>query len=304
VFDLCQTRATNQLNSLLDASYASATKRAYKSDLSHFLEGGGSIPATPGQIAEYVARLSSSYSNATISRRLVSIAKAHKILAFENPVNTEIVRMASRGSRRMNGIAQKEAKALSLDDLHLIISGFGYKLKEQRDKALLLIGFAGGFRRSEIVGLDFEDLEFCSEGLVISLRSSKTDQVKRGRKVAIPYGKSELCPVRAIRAWLSAADIQRGPIFLTINRHSKLLPKRLSGEAVSITLKAAVRDAGLDDARISGHSLRAGFATAAARAGASAYSIRKQTGHASDAMLSRYIRDAELFKNNAAASIL
>ncbi|MEF2559286.1 site-specific integrase, partial [Aurantimonas sp. C2-5-R2] len=166
--------------------------------------------------------------------------------------------------------------------------------KDIRDRALLLIGFAGGFRRSELVGLDVADVETVRQGLVITLRRSKTDQTGAGRKIGIPHGRTRWCPVAALEVWLSTFGIEAGPILRGINRHGRVGDQRLSGEAVSIIVKKRLAAAGFDPEGYSGHSLRAGFATSAAQAGASSWKIRQQTGHASDAMLSRYIRDGEL----------
>jgi integrase len=173
-----------------------------------------------------------------------------------------------------------------------------------RDRALLLTGFAGAFRRSELVGLDRADLEFNARGLVITLRRSKTDQEGHGRKVALPYGSTfETCPVRSMQAWLEESGITDGPLFRKINRHGQLHLARLCGSAVALTVKRSVRAAGLDPSKYSGHSLRSGFATAAAIAGASERAIMNQTGHQSSKMVRRYIRDGNLFRDNAAAKL-
>jgi integrase len=164
-----------------------------------------------------------------------------------------------------------------------------------------LTGFAGAFRRSELVALDFEDVRSSSDGLVVTLRRSKTDQEGEGRKIGIPYGSNpETCPVRSLKAWLEAAAIESGALFRSITRHGKI-QGRLSGYAVALIVKKHVGAAGLEMAAYSGHSLRAGLATSAAIAGASERSIMAQTGHRSSAMVRRYIRDSSLFRENAAA---
>lgn len=161
----------------------------------------------------------------------------------------------------------------------------------------------GGIRE-ELVGLDHSDVEHVRQGLVIHLRRSKTDQEGAGRKIGIPHGRTRWCPVVARDHWFARSTIDAGPIFRGVNRHGQLLDHRLSGEAVSLILKERAAAAGLDPAGFSGHSLRAGFATSAAKAGASSWKIRAQTGHASDAMLSRYLRNGELFADNAAGAVL
>jgi integrase len=170
-----------------------------------------------------------------------------------------------------------------------------------RDRALLLVGFAGAFRRSELVSLDRPDLEFTKDGLTVMLRRSKSDQEGQGRKVGIPYGSNpETCPVRALQAWLEAAAITDGPVFRGVTRHGKV-QGRLSGYAVALIVKRYAAVGGLDPSRYAGHSLRAGLATAAAIGGASERSIMNQTGHKSITMVRRYIRDGNLFRENAAA---
>jgi integrase len=188
--------------------------------------------------------------------------------------------------------------------LFLVLDAMGDGVKNARDRALLLIGFAGGFRRSELVGLDLADIEHVRQGVVITLRRSKTDQEGAGRKIGIPHGRTRHCPVIALDNWISVSGIVHGPVFRPVDRHGRAATERLSGEAVSLTVKERVAAAGIDPSGFSGHSLRAGFATSATQAGASSTKIRAQTGHASDAMLARYVRDVELFTGNAAGLLL
>lgn len=209
-----------------------------------------------------------------------------------------------QGIRRTKGMAQREAQALQRDDLFAVLERMGDRPIEMRDKALLLIGFAGAFRRSELVGFDCSDVEPVGRGIVLHLRRSKTDQTGQGRKIAIPHGRTRWCPVRHLTDWLTHAGIEQGPIFRSIDRHGRIAPDRLSGDAVSTIIKRRVEAAGFDPASFSGHSLRAGLATSAAMAGASSWKIRQQTGHKSDAMLARYIRDGDMFTDNAAGTVL
>lgn len=167
-----------------------------------------------------------------------------------------------------------------------------------------MLGFAGAFRRSERVGLDVADLEFVQQGLIVTLKRSKTDQEAQGRKIGIPLGSNlDTCPVRAVEAWLEKSGIESGPLFRGMNRHGQLQPERLSDKAVVRTIKNAAEAAGLDPARYAGHSLRAGLATTAASAGASERSIMKQTGHKSVQMVRKYIREGSLFLENAADKV-
>src|SRR5450631_1096372 len=171
-----------------------------------------------------------------------------------------------------------------------------------RDRAVLLLGFAGAFRRAELVSLDVSDLEFSSAGLIVTLRTSKTDQEKSGRRLGIPFGSTEAtCPVRAVQAWLETARIVDGPVFRPLDRFQRVQPTRLSAERVALIVKRRAKAVGLDPARYAGHSLRAGLATSAAAAGASERVIKSQTGHRSADMVRKYIREGSLFSDNAAS---
>lgn len=289
---------------LLSHSLSANSKRAYAADLAHFRASGGDIPCTPEAVAAYLAEIADAFAVATIQRRLAAIAKAHRASGHDDPCRAEIVKATMRGIRRIRGVAQREAQALQRDDLFMVLERMGDRPIDIRDKALLLIGFAAAFRRSELVGLDREDVEHVRQGIVLDLRRSKTDQFGQGRKIAIPHGRTRWCPVRHLTDWLIHAGIEQGPIFRSINRHGHISPDRLSDEAVATIMKKRVEAAGFDPATFSGHSLRAGFATSAVIAGASTFKIRAQTGHKSDAMLGRYIRDGSLFTDNAAGAVL
>ncbi len=289
---------------LVRRSIAESSRTAYLSDLRLFAEWGGTMPATPAIIAGYIAAHAGKLAVATITRRIATLSKAHQATGMENPCQSALVKATLQGLRRKHGTAQKQAKALTREDLFAILGAMGDSMKNTRDRALLLVGFAGGFRRSEVVGLDVADIEHVRQGIIITLRHSKTDQEGAGRKIGIPHGRTRHCPVVAITDWLTRSGITEGAIFRPINRHGQLQPERLSGDAVSEVIRERLAAAGIDPKGYSGHSLRAGFATSAAQAGASTLKIRAQTGHASDAMLSRYIRDGELFVGNAAGSLL
>lgn len=289
---------------LVRHSVASSTRVAYASDLKHFAEWGGVLPASPDMVAAYVAAYAGKLSVATITRRIATLSKAHQAMAGSNPCRSPLVKATLQGLRRKHGTAQKQAKPLLKEELFAILDPMGDSMKDTRDRALLLVGFAGGFRRSELVGLDVADIEHVRQGIIMTLRHSKTDQEGAGRKIGIPHGRTRHCPVAALANWLTRSGITEGAIFRPINRHGQLQPERLSGDAISEMIRERIAAAGLDPEGYSGHSLRAGFATSAAQAGASPIKIRQQTGHASDAMLSRYIRDGELFVGNAAGVIL
>jgi integrase len=294
----------HQVPEYLQHSLASNTQLAYHSDLAHFKSWGGTIPASDNLLAEYIAAHANTLAVATLVRRLASISKAHAARGLPSPTRSELVRATLRGIKRTRGCAQREAKPLLRDDLLMVLDATGDGLKDTRDRALLLIGFAGALRRSELVGLDVGDIEHVRQGIVLHLRRSKTDQDGQGRKIGIPFGRGRWCPVAALDAWVVASRIIEGAIFRPVDRHGRIHAARLSGEAVSLVIRERTAAAGLDPTRYSGHSLRAGLATSAAQAGVPTWRIRAQTRHASDAMLARYIRDGELFTDNAAGALL
>jgi integrase len=209
-----------------------------------------------------------------------------------------------KGIRRTKGTAPvQKAAALTADILAMVDATYA-GIIGARDRAIILLGFAGAFRRSELVGLDAADCAFGKDGLTVMLRRSKIDQEGAGRKIGIPYGANpETCPVRTLQAWLEQAAIAEGPLFRSISRHGKVGLGRLSGIDVARVVKKLAQRAGLDAAKYAGHSLRAGHATTAAIAGASERSIMNQTGHRSVQMVRRYIRDGSLFRENSAGKL-
>ena len=181
-----------QVAALVEASIADSTRRAYRTDLAHFAAWGGQLPAEPAVVASYLATHSETLSVATLVRRIATISKAHQARGLPNPCRSEIVRATMRGVKRTRGVAQREAKPLLREDLFRVLDATGEGVKDARDRALLLIGFAGGFRRSEIVGLDCDDVERARQGMIVTLRRSKTDQEGAGRKIGIPFGRTRL----------------------------------------------------------------------------------------------------------------
>jgi integrase len=277
------------------AAQSPATQRGYDADLRHFKAAGGMIPASAEMVADYLAACAGKAAVATLQHRLIAIHRAHTDLQLHSPVMDRLVKRTMQGIRRTFGVAQRRVKALVKDDLleMMVMVDKQKPMRAARDKALILIGFAGAFRRSELVALRVEDMTQFDNGVELLLRRSKTDQEGEGRTVFIPYAKSSRCPVRALKAWLDLAGIANGPLFRPISRHDQIVGSSgLTGQSVALIVKSAVRKmSGADAAKaVSGHSLRAGYCTEAAIIGLQPYQIREQTGHKSDVTLARYIR--------------
>jgi integrase len=252
-----------------------------------------SLPAAPETVALYLTNLAERRrSMATLAPRLATISQAHQAAHLESPTRAAEVRAVMQGIRRAKGTPQRQKTAAITLIIRAMVAGLPGSLIGMRDRALLLLGFAGAFRRSELVSLDVADLAFNADGLVVTLRRSKTDQDGQGATKGIPYGSHPgTCPVRALRALLDTAGIVDGPLFRPITRHGKIQPMRLSAYAVALVVKRAAEATGLDPEQFAGHSLRAGLATAAAAAGVSERAIMAQTGHRSVMVARRYIRD-------------
>jgi integrase len=258
--------------------------------------------ASVATIALYVAdQASRGLKPASIDRRLVAINREHKVNGFAPPGLDPVVREVLAGVRRTHGSAQRQVTAVLTDDLKSMLGAAPDSLRGLRNRAILLLGFAGAFRRTELVALNVGDLDFQRNGLVVTLRRSKTDQEARGRRVGIPFGSTEqTCPVRAVQRWLEAAEISRGALFRAVDRHDRVSRLRLSDRSIARLVKEHAALIGLDPARYAGHSLRAGLATSAADGGASDRAIMRQTGHRSPAMVTRYVRESRQFRDNAA----
>ncbi|MBL8921736.1 MAG: site-specific integrase [Myxococcaceae bacterium] len=285
---------------------AKNTRKAYRADWRTFTAWCGKhdaapLPAMPETVALYLTHRATTGAKASsIARALVAISQAHQLAGHVSPRSSPMVREVMKGIRRQLGSAKRQAKPLLPRDLRELLSILPASLIGIRDRALLVIGFAGALRRSELVGLNAEDLQFESDGLKVTLRRSKTDQEGHGRVVGVPPGAHpETCPVRAMRAWLDAATITSGPVFREVTRHGKLGTTRLNDRSVVKVIKRRCHEAELDPRGFSGHSLRAGLVTAAAKARKSVASIQRQTGHRSVAMVNEYVRAAGVFDDNA-----
>ena len=290
-------------------SKAENTLRGYRADWRDFCtwcERGAArpLPASPEAVAAYIADCAGRLKPGTIQRRLNAIAEAHKAAGLESPTASGIVRNTLKGIRRALGTAPAQKAPALTADVCAMVEAADAGLIGVRDRALVLLGFAGAFRRSEVVGLDVADLAFTRDGLTVTVRRSKTDQEALGRKIGIPYGANpDTCPIRALQAWLENAVITEGPVFRSLTRHGRMQPGRLSPSDVARVVKKLAQRAGLDPAKYAGHSLRAGHATSAAIAGASERAIMNQTGHRSVQMVRRYIRDGSLFRDNSAGKL-
>lgn len=290
-------------------SKAENTLRGYRADWRDFCAWCEShalapLPASPETVAAYIAECAGRLKVGSIQRRLNAIAEAHKATGLESPTTAGMVRNTLKGIRRTLGTASAPKTPTLTDDIRAMVDACDAGLIGARDRALILLGFAGAFRRSELVGLDIDDCAFGKDGLTVTLRRSKTDQDGAGRKIGIPYlPNPETCPVRIIQAWIEQAALSSGALFRSINRHGQVAAGRLSGIDVARVVKKLAERAGLDAAKYAGHSLRAGHATSAAIAGASERSIMKQTGHRSVQMVRRYIRDGSLFRENSAGKL-
>jgi integrase len=293
----------------VEDSRAPHTRRGYRADWHRFEawcceHGVSSLPAFPATLVLYLTDHAATHRTSTLRRWLAAIGQAHRAAGHEDPVRSPTVRALWKGIRRRRRTAQVGKAPVLIPALRRMVDGLPDTLRGHRDRALVLLGFAGAFRRSELVALDVEDLVEIPEGLVVTMRRSKTDQEGQGRPVGIPYGSNPTtCPVRAVRRWREAAGILAGPLFRAVNRHGRLQPGRLTDQVVALVVKRLVCAAGLDPAAFAGHSLRAGLATSAAAAGVGEHDIMRQTGHRSVTVLRRYIRDGNLFRNNAAAAV-
>jgi len=294
----------------LQSSKANNTVRAYKSDFNDFglfcaQNGFKSLPTEPKIVSLYLTNLSTrDIKMSTLKRRLVSIGVIHKLKGHYLDTKHPIIIENMMGIKRRKGSAQKGKKPLLINNLKFIINVIdeynNEDIKKFRDRSIILIGFSGGFRRNEIVSLDYDDLDFVTEGLKINLKRSKTDQFGEGSVKGLPYFDNALyCPVLSLKNWIEISNINSGPLFRRFSKGSKLSNNRLTDQTVALLIKKYLKLANIDSKNYSGHSLRSGFATTAAESGAEERSIMAMTGHKSTEMVRRYIKEANLFKNNA-----
>jgi len=294
----------------LQSSKATNTIRAYKSDFKDFglfcaQNGFKSLPSEPRVVSLYLTYLSTKDAKmSTLKRRLVSIGVIHKIKGHYLDTKHPSIIENIMGIKRRKGSVQKGKKPLLINNLKLLINVIDQQkceeIKKLRDRSIILIGFSGGFRRNEIVALNHDDLDFVHEGLKLSIKRSKTDQFGEGMIKALPYfDNTKYCPVISLKNWIDTSKINSGSLFRRLTKGSRLSDNRLTDQTVALLIKKYLQLAGIDSKNYSGHSLRSGFATSAAESGAEERSIMTMTGHKSTEMVRRYIKEANLFKNNA-----
>ena len=281
----------------LKNSKAANTLRAYRADFKDFSSfcaknGLSSMPTEPKILSIYLTHLSSTSKFSTLKRRIASISVIHKMKGHYLDTKHPIIMENLHGIKRIKGSNQKAKKPLLINELKLIINAIDQadqsEIKRIRDKTIILVGFSGGFRRSELVNIDHDDIEFVSEGLKIFIKRSKTDQSGEGMTKAIPYFDNKtFCPVTSLKKWIDKAKIKSGKLF------------DISDKTVALIIKKYVNLAGFDPNKYGGHSLRSGFATSAAESGAEERNIMNMTGHKTTQMVRRYIQEGNLFKNNA-----
>jgi len=292
----------------VDASLAPKTRKLYSTAWRQFTNwcaesGFCSMPADPRAVALYLsARAEAELAVSTIRIDVAAIGYAHEAADHASPTTHKIVRSVMAGITRTTGTMPKRKKPVLTGDLRKMVNAVdATTTRGLRDRAVLVVGFASALRRKELVAVQFEHIEFVEDGVKLLVPKSKTDQERHGRTIALPWGsRPSTCPVRALRTWLTQSGITSGPVFRSISRSGKMASGAMSARGVARAVKRAGAAAGLDPGGLGGHSLRAGFATSAARAGATERAIAKQTGHKNMAVLRTYIRDGRLFEDSAA----
>lgn len=303
----------------LSASKSEATKAAYRLDWQSFTAWAAEhdlepLPATPSTVRRWITHLAHDLSRApaTISRIMTSISQAHKILSLQSPTTAPEVVETFKGIKRTLGTAQNRAKPLMLSDLKTVVDSMRPTFLERRDTAMLLVGWSAALRRSEIVNLMFDDIDFVSEGMVVTIRASKTDQEKSGYRIGVPFARDErYCPTKRLKNWIDLAIITSGePLFFAVGGDGQKFHKsvnerrKICTRSLSDILKKRIRQAGLSEGGYSGHSLRAGFVTEAAKRETPEWMIQVHTRHRTTKVLRTYIREGSLFNSNPLSILL
>jgi len=293
----------------LDASVSDATRKAYKTDWAIFSawcasKGVESLPASPDVVALFLsAQAGEGKATATIGRRLASISSAHKSAGLDSPAGSKPVQAILRGIRRKHGCAQDQKSPATAEIVREMARSAPNTKSGIRDRALILLGFAGAFRRAELSALCVSDLGFAPEGVRVLVRRSKTDQDGRGQVKAIQNG-DVFCPVRAVREWLEVSEITEGPVFRSVRKNGVVSDKAITTKSIGEIVKRLAESVGLDPKEFSGHSLRSGFCTSAAMSGADLFRIMDITGHRSLKTLQGYVRRGNEFNNHPGRGLL
>lgn len=294
------------VNAYLKESKSAATLKAYRSDWVAFVswcESAGlvALPASPETVASYVAFLADSGAKpSTVSRKVASLSIAHRSAGLESPCRSELVRSTLQGVRRVHGVAVTKKAPVRIQNIRAAMDTLDASPSNVRDRALVLLGYAGAFRRSELVALNIGDVERTAEGLIVTLRRSKTDQEGHGHRKGIPYGSNPAtCPVRALMAWIELLGASEGPLFRRVLKNGRILGESLSDKAVALVVKRLAVAMGLDPDSVGGHSLRAGMVTDSYAVGAPEAAIMATTGHRSHSVMAGYRREGNLFRQNA-----
>lgn len=299
--------ATSWASTYAHAATSANTRTAYRSDIRHFIAWGGVLPTTPDVIIRYLETYAQSLHPNTLNRRLTALKHWHTYQHFPDPTAHPVIRKTLAGIARVHGRAQTKAKPLGVAHIAQLTQ-HGLKkdrLIDWRNNALLLVGFFGAFRRSELVAIQWEQVHFVSEGVEIVIPRSKTDQEGEGVVCALPFGNPPLCPVLALRQWQQKSNRKTGPVFVKISKGDRLLPRALAPASVSLILKNLIEACQLPDAKqYSAHSLRRGFATAASKKGASLNAIMHHGRWLSERTVLGYIEEGQRFHDNVAGLLM
>lgn len=286
---------------------ADNTRRAYKSAIKQFEANGGLLPANEHAIAQYITNKAPQLNPRTLSLHLTALSHWHRYQQLLDPTQTPYIRKLLKGIKRMHGIPKRKAQALYPEHIDAMVTLLQAKqnLKSIRDNALIQIAYFGAFRRSELIAMRVEDIKFESRGLLILIPRSKTDQTGTGKIKSLPYGKKNLCPIAALKHWLNSAEITEGYVFRAVSRWGKLQAKPLHADSINVIVKSLAKECNFDFVpELSSHSLRRGFATSAANAGANFDSIKRQGGWENDNTVREYIEAGQIFDQNAADSLI
>ncbi len=300
---------SEEVIAIAKASRSANTLRAYEQAMRAFRDwctqkAVQALPAEPEAVAAYlVHRMKSQAKASTLAVIVSAIRHYHKQVGAQSPTEAQGVQDVMRGIRRSIGTAQVQKSPATAERISAIVAHLDRGIKGQRDRAILLLGFAGAFRRSELAAIQLEHLTFTDQGLDVLLPFSKTDQEGHGQTVAIPHGHT-LLPVKAVKDWIDAAGITKGPLFRSINKAGGISKEALTDRSIASLVKYYAALAGLNPDEFSGHSMRAGFVTSAAERGADINRIMDQTRHTDPRTVRKYIRRAERYRDHAGAGFL